>query len=485
MRSYFLISFFCFLLVPKPLWSSSTKRYKQLTGVIDVRTTYSDGDFNAYELVDIARSAEIDVLVITDHDLMRIQYGLFPFRNILRLRIDRPSVLKKGAEQYFAMLHALDRQTDDVIIVPGVETAPFYYWSGWPLPGKLTLHEWEKHLLVLGVEDPEKIKSLPVLHGTPGFKYVKKRLPESILFSLPFFACLWLIIYEKKRKWWSFTTLGLTFLLLLNYLPFSASPFDPYHGNQGMKPYQELIDYVNSCGGMSFWTHPETTSGIRDLGTIKVSTLPHGEDLLRSIDYAGFATLYGDRIKAPDPGREWDITLKEYCLGIRERPPWGISSSDYHNEHPAPFGTYITTFLAETKNKNGVLNAIEAGRMYNYMGPKNGRIFLDCFEIEDTITDGKAIMGETITIPHYPLIIIRAMRENVKSPSDLHLKIIRSGIPCYEEKGKKILNVSWIDHDIEPGHMYYYRIEIRGEGRMLSNPIFVRTTQRRLQNALR
>ena len=39
-RSYFLISFFCVLLFPKPLWSSSPKIYKQLTGVIDIRTTY-------------------------------------------------------------------------------------------------------------------------------------------------------------------------------------------------------------------------------------------------------------------------------------------------------------------------------------------------------------------------------------------------------------------------------------------------------------
>ncbi len=168
-----------------PLLSLASEVYEQLVGVIDIRTTYSDGDFTAGQLVEMAKSRGIDVLVITDHDRMVLQYGLFPFRNILRLRVEKPSVLKKGAKDYLAMLDKVNKQSKNIIIVPGLESAPFYYWSGLPLPGKLTAHGWEKHLLVIGIEDIEKIEALPILHSNPGIGYIKHYLPFTLcIFSL-------------------------------------------------------------------------------------------------------------------------------------------------------------------------------------------------------------------------------------------------------------------------------------------------------------
>ncbi|MGA1845411.1 MAG: hypothetical protein ACMUIS_12675, partial [bacterium] len=138
-----------FILLLFPCILEGGQGLEPMTGVIDIRTTYSDGDFSAQELVAMAKERGIDALLITDHDRMLLQYGLFPFRNLLFLRIEKPSVLKNGARGYFDMLNRA-AGSGEVVIVPGLESAPFYYWTGWPVPGRLTAHDWEKHLLIFG-----------------------------------------------------------------------------------------------------------------------------------------------------------------------------------------------------------------------------------------------------------------------------------------------------------------------------------------------
>ncbi|MGA1796663.1 MAG: hypothetical protein ACMUIL_12470 [bacterium] len=456
-----------------PCTLEGSQRLEPMIGVIDIRTTYSDGDFSARQLVAMAKERGIDALLITDHDRMLLQYGLFPFRNLLFLRIEKPSVLKNGAREYFAMLDKASG-SGDVIIVPGLESAPFYYWTGWPIPGRLTAHDWEKHLLIFGMEDAESINGLPILHNTLGTRYVQRYLPWTIPFAIPLLFCLWLVFIKGTRRWWSWSLLIVSTLLLIAHHPFASSPFDPYHGDQGIQPYQELIDYVNSRGGMCFWSHPETTTGVRDLGTIKVSTPPHPDDLLEAQDYTGLAAVYGDIITATEPGMQWDVVLNEFCTGLRKRPAWGISSSDYHNEHPAPFGTYITTFLVTERTKQGVLEAMGMGRMYNYIGPQDERITLERFEVEDPGTGNSASMGEEMISMEPPVVRVRAMIPAAENPTPLRVRIIRSGKVCYRgEEHNGVVDVSLVDLEAEPGGMHFYRVEIKGKGRMLSNPIFV------------
>src|SRR5271157_1281537 len=99
-----------------------------------------------------------------------------------------------------------------------------------------------------------------------------------------------------------------------------------------MAPYQLVIDYVSARGGMTFWNYPETNSGVREIGPIHVSTLPYPDALAESTGYTGFAAVYGDNISLTEPGNIWDTTLKEYCRGYRDRPPWGIATGDFHQE---------------------------------------------------------------------------------------------------------------------------------------------------------
>ena len=48
-------------------------------------------------------------------------------------------------------------------------------------------------------------------------------------------------------------------MFLLNSIPFTEEVIDQYESDQGAKPYQLLINYVNKQGGLMFWAHPEAT----------------------------------------------------------------------------------------------------------------------------------------------------------------------------------------------------------------------------------
>ena len=58
----------------------------QLAGVIHVHSTYSSGRYSIEELVAKAGEKHLEVLVLTDHDLVAMEYGLFPFRNLIKKR---------------------------------------------------------------------------------------------------------------------------------------------------------------------------------------------------------------------------------------------------------------------------------------------------------------------------------------------------------------------------------------------------------------
>ncbi len=62
--------------------------------------------------------------------------------------------------------------------------------------------------------------------------------------------------------------------MMVNHHPFKSSRFDPYHGDQGEAPFQDVIDYARSRGGMVFWAHPESNyskNGV-EMGPVKLMT---------------------------------------------------------------------------------------------------------------------------------------------------------------------------------------------------------------------
>lgn len=382
-----------------------------LTGAFHVHTVeFSSGAHTLNELADMARKRGVDVIVLTDHDQIAVSYGIPPFRNLFSLTRSRNSVRKQGAREYLEAVRKAGEENPDVLLVPGLESAPFYYWSGAFLKGTLTAHNWRKHIHVAGLSDPKDIEGLPVLYNGFSMRYFFRLLPRFLVFAGVVLLSIVLIQWGG-----AFRTAGRVFLVLgllgaFDAHPFKSSLFDPYHGDQGTDPYQEVINYVESRGGMTFWAHPEAHYGAQEVGlnrSIGGISLPkvhmrtdiHPYDLVQTEDYTGFEALYGDTIHATDPGKEWDRVLLAYCNGTRAKPAWGLCGLDFHRQGQNSWSELDrgqTIFWVREKTQAAVLDAMRNGRMYAAFQGGETRIRLDSFLLCRETGTGAAVSGETI-----------------------------------------------------------------------------------------
>jgi hypothetical protein len=263
---------------------------------------------------------------------------------------------------------------------------------------------------------------------------------------------------------------------MLNHHPFKSSRFDPYHGDQGTAPFQEVIEYTNSRGGLVFWAHPESNyskDGVR-MGPIKLITGHYADELIASINYTGFAALYGDTSNTADAGSYWDRILKEYCEGRRDRPVWAIAESDFHQEQKGfELDSFQTIFLVRNREHHNVLQALRSGRVYAVRKFDGSRLSLDEFHIIDKNSDNRATMGEEISVNGSPIVAGKLSLLD-GSRQDVTVSIIRDGKKNWTFKGQTPLDFHLIDQDNWSGKTYY-RLDARGRtaGRLLSNPIFV------------
>jgi hypothetical protein len=454
--------------------------YIQLPGLIDLRTDFSDGDHTLEYLIKLAKKRGIDVLFINDHDRKVLEYGIRPFQNILRKKVEEPSINKRGPEDYLNMIDTASKKYPDMILIPGAESAPFYYWKGSYFKKNLTVCDWERHLLIVGLEEPKDYKELPILHNGYSTKYILSSISVGFFFFLALLILgLYMIKWKGIIRYSGITVSALALFLLINNHPFKNSPYDQYHGAQEIYPYQLLIDYVNSRGGMVFWNHPETKSGQGRLDPIFRDTPPYPQVLIESTNYTGFAALYGDSMTITEPGNIWDKVLIEYCSGQRANPAWGISSSDFHKEGGAgeKLGNFPTFFLVKRKTKEDILDALKKGRMYACRGyVDSARLILEDFSISDSETSQKVVMGEEIFSKSYPSINFRISTTVPEKGNSITVRLIRSGNLLETFSAEAPLRINFKDDFFEPGKKIYYRLDATDKkGRKLvSNPIFVK-----------
>ncbi|MCE5280843.1 MAG: hypothetical protein LLG93_01975 [Deltaproteobacteria bacterium] len=450
--------------------------YDQVPALVDLRTTYSDGMYDPETLVQMAVQKGFSVIFLNDHDQMVMEYGLPPLRNLIKKREERNAINKSGAEAYLAAIAGIRKKYPDVIVIPGTESAPFYYWTGSPLTGSLTANDHERRILTMGLEKAEDYKSLPVLHSPYGRIDLKAVVPALLAFGLSFLVSLFFLF---KTGIWRLVGVVLALVnagFFVNTLLVQPSPFDPYHGKQGMAPYQLFLDSVSQKGGLTFWNYPETRSGVRTLGPVQLKTLPYPEVLIETKNYTGFAALYGDTITITEPGNIWDISLNEYCHGFRERPPWGIATADFHKEGGAGqnLGDFQTVLLLAEKSQATVMAALRNGRMYACQGRYPQIPRLDEFTVSaaQPETAPRMISGGEILLERNPRI-----RITVSGPEgaqgDVEVRLIRSGTLIKTFKGKLPLSIDHTDILETPGEKVYYRMDMTGYGTIVSNPIFV------------
>ncbi len=453
--------------------------YIQVPGLIDVRTNFSDGAHTLEYLIKLAKKRGIDVLFINDHDRKVMEYGIRPFQNIIKKRVEEPSINKRGPENYLNMIETASKKYPDLILIPGAESAPFYYWKGSYFKKNLTACDWERHLLIVGLEEPKDYKELPILHNGYSTKYIFSAIPiASFLFLALLIVGLYMIKWKGIIRYSGIAISILALLLVINNHLLKSSPYDQYHGYQGISPYQLLIDYVNSRGGMVFWNHPETKSGKGKLGPIFRDTPPYPQVLIESKNYSGFSALYGDSTTIIKPGNIWDKVLIEYCSGRRANPVWGISSADFHREGGAgeKLGNFPTLFLVKSKTKKDILDALKKGRMYACRGDADSSmLILEDFSISDSKSSQKVVMGEEIFSKGYPRINIRISMTDSEKGNSITVRLIRSGTLLETFSAETPLSMNYEDDFFEPGKKTYYRLDaIDKKGRKLvSNPIFV------------
>lgn len=464
-----------------------------LATVLHVHSTWSTGSTSLDELAAAAERVGVEALILTENYLARVEYGLFPFRRVLRWTEGVPSLTPETLPAYLAAVREAQARHARVLLVPGLEVLPHYHWSGSPWKGTLTLHNTQKNLLVVGLEPPA-LQVLPVPGGVQG---VPIRWGASATAVVGAMLCasagVYLVSSRRRRRirlqWVSVVEarprrlpgvvlilLGL--LLLLNNFPARALPFDPYR-DAGLAPHQALIRYVAEGGGLSFWSFPEA----RDLHVlsrgpfqITVRTDPYPEDLLATDGYTGFGGVYEDTTTFTEPGGRWDRRLQEFALGRRRTPGWAVGESGFHFEGQAgkSLGEVLTLLWVRERSVAGVIEALRAGRAVAVLRTAAYRLGLERFEVW---AGGRtAGVGETlVSPPGAPVELRTAVVASDGKPHPVEALLIRSGEVIVRKAGMTPLALEYREEALA-GSAAVFRVQVRGESphQLLSNPIFVR-----------
>lgn len=472
--------------------SITAKEYMQEHAVIDVRTNSGDGRYSVYQIADMARKSDARIVIATDGFLNRWQYGLWPLRNIIKKTIQTRSVVGFGIRRYLDQIRNVQAENPDMIFLSSVEVAPFYYWDGSPFGNSFNIKDWHKHILVIGLDSARDYRSLPVIGNGLSLAnpFGIMDLVRLLGIAAILLAGLGIIrsgissqpgVYERKLgvpvrylKKIGFLVTAVAVVILINGFPFCGFKYDQYHGDRGAMPYQNLIDYVNAHGGMTFWSHPDAKN-IDKVGGVNIETDEHSDLLLKTYGYTGFAVFHEgyEHIGAPD--RIWDVALKDYCSGIRPYPIWAIGAMAF--EKAGNLTEYMaglrTVFLLDHFSKAGVLDAMRNGRMYISKEREAADFVLHKFNVKDPSSGAEKVMGQTLQMSGRPHILING-RFNNRSGTNVKITLIRSGEIIKIIDAVSPFAIDFEDTDAPEQGMLYYRAEICSDGLFtVTNPVFV------------
>ena len=488
---YFLLLISWFLLVPTELHAQELLR---VTGVVHVHTSMSTGEYSLDELIHLAKGYGIEAIILTDNHLLKFEYGLLPFRYLLRKKVEMPSVLQTGPERYLSAIEQARKHHPDMIIIPGVEALPHYYLTGSLFQKNLTMHDGQKNLLAVGLEQSKDYFELPVIGNHRAVFPGRWRRMVYLLPGLLVIPGIWLFRLTRKTtmrgrhfrvtltrsyKWQGSALFLLGLLFLINNYSYIQTPYIPYQTDVGVRPYQQLIDYVNQQGGLTFWSLPEAKDyhviDYGRLGKLTVLTDPYPQDLKKTRDYTGFGAIYSDKTALTDPGGEWDELLNEYLMGTRSRSPWGFGEIAYHERSLGKRLMDIeTVFLVPHKTREAVLSAMRQGRMYSLHRTEEYGLVLEDFSIFEEKTQERVFSGDELKTTEKGPFEIRIVVNTTDGHSrPIRVRLIRSGKVFKTFDGITPLRELFRD-DSFPDRVYY-RLDIGGGShRILTNPIFVR-----------
>jgi hypothetical protein len=475
------------------LWplAAQADTLRPLPALVHAHSTFSTGDLPLDRLVAEAKRQGLEAVLLTENYLLRVEYGLWPFRAATRVTREEPSVLSRGVEAYLAQVAEVRRGFPDILIVPGVEVIPHYHWTGSPFTGDLMNHDLQKNLLVFGIVDPEALKGLPSTGNPHVGGYTAWSLVEALpgLLVLP---GLWLIlarqrrvrrlagfmVVEYRRRWLAggiLCVLGV--VALVRAFPFTQDPRSPYRADPELGAHQALIDQVESRGGISVWSFPEahdsSESGFWGL-TVRVRTDPYPDDLIRTFRYTAFGAIYEQPTRFVTPGGLWDYVLGKYLAGERSRPPWAVGESGFHGYVGGKrVGPIQTVFLVNEKSEAALLQSFRAGRMYAVSRAPAYALVLQEFAVRQGAA--AATSGGTLQASRTrPLEVRVRLSATDGGEHAVRAVLVRNGQVAQAWAGKTPLDV--VHREPFGGAPSYFRLDVHGPGphRLLTNPIFVR-----------
>ncbi len=472
--------------------ANAQEEYVQAPAAIQISSTASEGKLSIPEIIGICRKNNIKIVMLADRDFMRWEYGLWPLERIIKKTEESNSLSTYGISRYFKEIEGLRNKNRDLVIIPGVESAPFYYWQGNPFGRDFKIIDWHKHILVFGLEKVSDYNKLPSVSNELALMRTYSYKDIFLFWPLLIFILGVLCLHKRQfdyqdargrqlgrySKKWAISGACLMFIaviFLLNNFPFRSFKYDQYHGQQGVMPYQDLINYANQKGGLAFWAHPEAEN-IQKIGRVGIETREHTADLLKSFDYTGFAVFYEGYKKIGLPGGLWDELLKQYCRGQRNSPVWAIGglSFDQTGDLDKSLKDLRTVLLMPELSKDAALTALKLGKMYVLRGSNSSQFVLDSFNATDNGNGPEKVMGETLCAPQQSAAIhIKGHFLNGQS-KPCKIKLIKNGNIVDVFEINTPFNFSYIDKDIYRNGKSYYRIEAVSDGlQLITNPIFM------------
>ncbi len=405
-----------------PAPAHQTTQYIHLPGAIHLQTPVSGGKRTVEDYANLARENQLGFLIITDHDNLRYEYGLWPLRGIIKKTVQFPSVLQFGVDKYLQRMRKADQKFKDIIIIDGIESDCFYYWDGSYFKKNLSLINRGRHILVAGLKQAQYYERLPCVGN-------------------------------------------------------GYSRFTQYQGDQMYQPYQDLINYVARHDGLSFWAHPEAQKDIIISG-IRVETIPYPEAIQATVNYTGFSILSEGYRRVGRPGGIWDYALKEYCQGTRAMPVWAIGELDDYGDKD--LDSILTVCLVKEKSYTEVIQALRYGRMYvtthsalrlNWSCRQGKPLRQE--EIALAAISGNELVCKT---PAHIQVKITLKKQEPKGPKAITIRLLRNGRLVKEFNGSLPYQAEFKDTYYQPDEKVYYRLDAVTDkmNRLISNPIFIK-----------